>query len=82
MIVFNLISRPTRDVDILEILQPKLEDTDEPQLPSEIRGLVAEIGREFDIKDDWLNFGPARCFGSGCRQAFWSEPLVSGTANS
>jgi hypothetical protein len=60
MIVFNLISRPTRDVDILEILQPKLEDTDEPQLPSEIRGLVAEIGREFDIKDDWLNFGPAR----------------------
>jgi hypothetical protein len=60
MIVLNLVSRPTRDVDVLAILKPKLEGTDEPQLPSEVRRLVAEIGKELDIKDDWLNFGPVR----------------------
>jgi hypothetical protein len=59
MIIFNLITRPTGDVDILEILEPTAENPNEPQLPPEIRRIVAEIGKELDIKDDWLNFGPA-----------------------
>jgi len=57
------ISRSTSDVDVIcaaqvdakgkVILQP------ERPLPPRFPDLVAEVGREMGIKEEWLNFGPA-----------------------
>ena len=63
LIVNKLVSRSTRDVDIVALAHSRganVELSREKLLPEEIRRLVAEIGIELGIREDWLNFGPSR----------------------
>lgn len=57
------VSRSTSDVDILCAAQvdPKGKVRLQPDkpLPPRFTELVAEVGRELGIKQEWLNFGPA-----------------------
>jgi hypothetical protein len=57
------ISRSTSDVDIICVAEigPSNEVKLRPETPlsPEFIKLVAEVGRELGLKEEWLNFGPA-----------------------
>ena len=59
--VLNIASRTTRDVDVLatveETAQGILLRHDQP-LPTHFRDIVAEVGRDLALPEDWLNMGP------------------------
>ena len=61
--IMGLIARSTNDVDIVAVAEVKKSGKvaihmGEP-LPKRFRELVAEIGVELGIREDWLNFGPS-----------------------
>src|ERR1051325_2546183 len=61
--VMGMISRSTNDVDIVAVADVDASGkvaihTEEP-LPKRFKELVAEIGAELGIREDWLNFGPS-----------------------
>ncbi len=57
------VSRSTSDVDIICMAQVgakgKVKLKPEKPLPPQFIALVAEVGRELGLKEEWLNFGPA-----------------------
>lgn len=59
--VLKIASRTTRDVDVLAIVEQTTEGIqlrhDRP-LPQKFCGLVADVGRDLGLPDDWLNMGP------------------------
>ena len=59
--VLNIASRTTRDVDVLATVEETPEGVvlrhDRP-LPKGFRDVVAEVGRDLGLDDDWLNMGP------------------------
>ena len=61
--LMGLVSRSTNDVDILCVAQvgAKGEVRLQPgtTMPAPFADLVAEVGRELGMKEEWLNFGPA-----------------------
>ena len=58
LILRNLTSRPTtRDVDVLGALENGHVQSIRP-MPTPLREAVSEVGRLFDLADDWLNLGP------------------------
>lgn len=61
--LMGLVSRSTSDVDILCVAQVeakgKVRLLPGTTLPARFAELVAEVGRELGIREEWLNFGPA-----------------------
>ena len=60
--LMGLISRSTGDVDILcavQVEKGKARLLTTTTLPPRLTELVAEVGHELGIKEEWLNFGPA-----------------------
>lgn len=61
--LMGLVSRSTSDVDILcaaqVVAKGKVRLLPGTTLPSRFADLVAEVGHELGIKEEWLNFGPA-----------------------
>ena len=59
--VLNIARRTTRDVDVLAIVKQTAEGiqlrSDRP-LPKDFCSLVAEVGHDLGLQDDWLNMGP------------------------
>jgi hypothetical protein len=59
--VLNIASRTTRDVDVLATVEQTSEGVvlrhDRP-LPKDFRDVVAEVGRDLGLDEDWLNMGP------------------------
>ena len=59
--VLNIASRTTRDVDVLATVEETAEGIrlrhDRP-LPKGLRDVVAEVGRDLGLDEDWLNMGP------------------------
>jgi len=57
------VSRSTSDVDIicaaLMDAKGKVKLQPDKPLPPQFTELVAEVGRELGVKEEWLNFGPA-----------------------
>ena len=57
------VSRSTSDVDIICLARVdasgKLRLRPDMDVSAEFIGLVAEVGRELGIREEWLNFGPA-----------------------
>ena len=68
LIAARLVTRSTRDVDILALAH--VEGTEvtllpRGQLPEELKRLAGEIAIELGIDADWLNFGPSPLFDIG-----------------
>ncbi|MGD1085407.1 MAG: hypothetical protein ABSA47_11755 [Verrucomicrobiota bacterium] len=68
LIAVGLVSRATEDVDIIALLrvdQVNIEVLAEKSLPADVERLVAEIGIELHIREDWFNFhaSPLVAFG-------------------
>jgi hypothetical protein len=62
LIVAKLVSRATRDVDIVALAHARgtqVELLQETRLPAELKRLAAEVGIDLGIESDWLNFGPS-----------------------
>jgi hypothetical protein len=61
--LLGLVSRSTTDVDIICAAKVDMADrvhfVPAVMLPPEFDELVAEVGRELGLKEQWLNFGPA-----------------------
>jgi hypothetical protein len=61
--LMGLVSRSTSDVDIICIAEVrakgKVHFLAGTTLPPRLTELVAEVGRDLGIKEEWLNFGPA-----------------------
>jgi len=59
--VLNIASRTTRDIDVLATVEETPAGVvlrhDRP-LPKEFCEVVAEVGRDLGLDDDWLNMGP------------------------
>ena len=59
--VLNIANRTTRDVDVLATVEKTAEGFrlrhDQP-LPKDFSNVVAEVGRDLGLPDDWLNMGP------------------------
>jgi hypothetical protein len=59
--MLNIARRTTRDVDVLAVVEETAKGIqlryDRP-LPKDFRALVAEVGRDLGLPDDWLNMGP------------------------
>ena len=59
--VLNIANRTTRDVDVLATVEETAEGIrlrhDQP-LPKGFRDVVAEVGKDLGLDDDWLNMGP------------------------
>jgi hypothetical protein len=59
--VLNIASRTTRDVDVLAIVEETAEGVrlrhDQP-LSKAFCNVVAEVGRDLGLEEDWLNMGP------------------------
>jgi hypothetical protein len=66
------VSRSTSDVDILCAAQidgkNKVRLVGGTILPAKFTELVAEVGRELGLKEEWLNFGPAPLLDFGLPQ--------------
>lgn len=59
--VLNIASRTTRDVDVLatvEVTADGIRLRHDRPLPKEFRNVVAEVGRDLGLEEDWLNMGP------------------------
>lgn len=59
--VLNIASRTTRDVDVLAIVEQTEKGIKlryDRSLPKDFCGLVAEVGHDLGLFDDWLNMGP------------------------
>jgi hypothetical protein len=63
--VLHIASRTTRDVDVLATVEETPEGVvlrhDRP-LPKDFREVVAEVGRDLGLEEDWLNMGPKDVF--------------------
>jgi hypothetical protein len=62
LIITKLVTRSTRDVDLIALANTKGSEVEllpPDTLPADLKQLVAEIAREFGIREDWLNFGPS-----------------------
>ncbi|MCX6997926.1 MAG: hypothetical protein NTV49_12780 [Kiritimatiellaeota bacterium] len=59
--VLNIARRTTRDVDVLAVVEQTAKGLqlryDRP-LPKDFCSLVAAVGRDLGLSDDWLNMGP------------------------
>jgi len=59
LIAVGLVARATEDVDIIALLrvnQVNVEVLEDKNLPADVERLVAEIGIELGIREDWFNF--------------------------
>jgi len=57
-LALGLISRPTRDVDIVAIVEDQKLVSAQP-LPAALLDAAHTVARDFGLSDEWLNPGPA-----------------------
>ena len=61
--LMGLVSRSTSDVDIICVAEVRAKGKVHllagTTLPVRLTELIAEVGRELGLKEEWLNFGPA-----------------------
>lgn len=74
LLALGLISRPTRDVDVLALAGDVGLASASP-LPEPLADASARVARDFDLPADWLNSGPADMLDFGLPDGF-SERLV------
>lgn len=59
LILMGLVSRTTRDVDIVALAESGVLRSPDP-LPAELREAAAEAAEDLGLQNDWLNNGPSR----------------------
>jgi len=69
LLLLGLIQRPTRDIDLVALVDEGRYLCAEP-LPATLKLAVEEVGRAFDLADDWMNPGPTDLLRFGLPEGF------------
>ncbi len=69
LLALGLISRPTKDVDVVALREADVLKKADP-LPLEIREARDRVGRDFGLPEEWLNAGPASLIDLGLPDGF------------
>ena len=80
LLLHGVISRPTRDVDVLGSRSDAGDLVPMATFPPPLASAVADVGLALDLKQDWLNLGPASLLDLGLPEGFAGrlEPRVYG----
>jgi hypothetical protein len=71
--VLGLVSRPTKDVDVVALGTPiadRLHLAKAEPLPEPLSRAIAAVGRQLSVSSDWLNTGPADLMDQGLPDGF------------
>jgi Nucleotidyltransferase of unknown function (DUF6036) len=69
LLALGLVSRPTRDVDVVALREDDTLRTVDP-LPEALRIARDRVARDFQLPEDWLNAGPASLLDFGLPEGF------------
>lgn len=69
LLALALISRPTKDVDVVALAEGGALRTADP-LPRELLEARDRVARDFHLNEDWINAGPAGLFDLGLPDGF------------
>jgi hypothetical protein len=69
LVALGLVSRPTKDVDVLAIREADRLETAAP-LPMPLRTARDRVARDFGLPEEWLNDGPASLLDFGLPEGF------------
>lgn len=72
LLALGLISRPTRDVDILAIVENHELVSAQP-LPATLLDAARTVARDFRLPDEWLNPGPTSLLDLGLPNGFYER---------
>lgn len=59
LILAGMISRTTRDIDVVALIRQGIICTPDP-LPADLVLAIREVAEDLDLPEDWLNNGPSR----------------------
>lgn len=72
LLALGLISRPTRDVDVLAIVENHEFVSAQP-LPATLLDAAHTVARDFGLPDEWLNPGPTSLLDLGLPDGFYER---------
>jgi hypothetical protein len=72
LLALGLVSRPTRDVDVVALREDDTLRSVGP-LPETLRVARDRVARDFQLPEDWLNAGPASLLDFGLPEGFLSR---------
>jgi hypothetical protein len=72
LLALGLVSRATRDVDVLAIVNGE-EFTSAQPLPAALAGAAQTVARDFGLSEDWLNPGPTSLLDLGLPDGFFGR---------
>jgi hypothetical protein len=72
LLALGLISRATRDVDVVAIVDGE-ELTSAQPLPAALAGAARTVARDFGLSEDWLNPGPSSLLDLGLPEGFFER---------
>lgn len=72
LLALGLISRTTRDVDVLAIVDGEELISAQP-LPAALVGAAQTVARDFGLSEDWLNPGPTSLLDLGLPEGFFER---------
>jgi hypothetical protein len=74
LLALGLVSRATRDVDVLAIVDGEKLISAQP-LPAALAGAAQTVARDFGLSEDWLNPGPTSLLDLGLPEGFFERAL-------
>lgn len=72
LLALRFISRATRDVDVLAIVNGRTLESAQP-LPATLLNAARVVARDFGLAEDWLNAGPASLLAFGLPEGFYER---------
>lgn len=69
LLLLGLIQRPTRDIDLVALVEAGRYLSAEP-IPASLKQAVAEVGRAYGLASDWMNAGPTELLCLGLPEGF------------
>ena len=74
--MLGLVSRPTRDIDVVAMAQSdgtRVQVMSVGSLPAHVAEAVEAVSTQFGVEVDWLNYGPASLIDWGLPEGFESR---------
>lgn len=75
LLALGLVSRSTKDVDVVAIAENGELRSAEP-LPEMLRAARDRVGRDFGLDENWLNAGPTDLLKWGLPDGFWARVVT------
>ena len=73
LIATNLISRTTKDLDVVAQMKNGTELIDPEPLPEKLLIATKVVAQNYNLPDDWLNCGPSDLFRMGLPENFYDR---------